>query len=78
MGSGASLIPDGCPSHRRDLRAFPPFLRQRRFNKGEDKPFGAVNGVLHTVLQMVEKGATHFGVATDHVIESFRNGLWPG
>jgi 5'-3' exonuclease len=37
-----------------------------------------VTGVLHTVLQMVEKGATHVGVATDHVIESFRNQLWPG
>jgi 5'-3' exonuclease len=37
-----------------------------------------VVGVLHTVLQMIEKGATHVGVATDHVIESFRNGLWPG
>lgn len=35
-------------------------------------------GVLHTVLQMIEKGATHIGVATDHVIESFRNRLWPG
>ena len=39
---------------------------------------GAVRLVLHTLLQMVEEGATHFGVATDHVIESFRNGLWPG
>jgi 5'-3' exonuclease len=37
-----------------------------------------VAGVLHTVLQMIEKGATHIGVATDHVIESFRNRLWPG
>jgi 5'-3' exonuclease len=37
-----------------------------------------VTGVLHTILQMVEKGATHIGVATDHVIESFRNELWPG
>jgi 5'-3' exonuclease len=37
-----------------------------------------VTGVLHTILQMVEKGATHIGVATDHVIESFRNGLYPG
>ena len=54
------------------------FYGQRRFNKGEDRPFGAVNGVLHTVLQMIEKGATHVGVATDHVIESFRNQLWPG
>ncbi len=35
-------------------------------------------GVLNTVLQMVEEGATHVGVATDHVIESFRNGLWAG
>ena len=34
--------------------------------------------MLHTVLQMIEKDATHIGVATDHVIESFRNGLWPG
>ena len=57
---------------------FRHFYGQRRFNKGEDKPFGAVVGVLHTVLQMVEKDATHIGVATDHVIESFRNGLWPG
>ena len=57
---------------------FRHFYGQRRFNKGTDLPFGAVTGVLHTVLQMVEKGATHVGVATDHVIESFRNGLWPG
>jgi 5'-3' exonuclease len=34
--------------------------------------------VLQTVLQMLEQGATHIGVATDHVIESFRNRLWPG
>lgn len=39
---------------------------------------GAVRGVLATVLQMLEGGATHVGVATDHVIESFRNDLWPG
>ena len=38
---------------------------------------GAVAGVLGTVVQMLEAGATHIGVATDHVIESFRNGLWP-
>jgi 5'-3' exonuclease len=41
-------------------------------------PFSAAAGVLHTVLQMLEEGATHIGVATDHVIESFRNDLWPG
>src|ERR1044072_5988093 len=38
---------------------------------------GAVRGVIHSVLSMIEKGATHLGVATDHVIESFRNELWP-
>ena len=56
---------------------FRHFYGQRRFNKGKDKPFGAVVGVLHSVLEMFEKGATHVGVATDHVIESFRNDLWP-
>ena len=56
---------------------FRHFYGLRRFNKGQDKPFGAVNGVLVTVLQMIEEGATHIGVATDHVIESFRNQLWP-
>jgi len=39
---------------------------------------GAVRGVVGTVLMMLEEGATHLGVATDHVIESFRNDLWPG
>jgi len=57
---------------------FRHFYGLRRFNKGEDKPLGAVIGVLNTVLQMIETGATHVGVATDHVIESFRNTLWPG
>lgn len=41
-------------------------------------PFGAVAGVLGTVIQMLEAGATHIGVATDHIVESFRNELWPG
>jgi 5'-3' exonuclease len=57
---------------------FRHFYGLRRFNKGEDRPYGAVIGVLNTVLQMIETGATHIGVATDHVIESFRNALWPG
>ena len=57
---------------------FRHFYGLRRFNKGADPPFGAVIGVLQTVLQMIETGATHVGVATDHVIESFRNRLWPG
>jgi 5'-3' exonuclease len=56
---------------------FRHFYGQRSWNKGKDKPFGAVAGVLHSVLEMVETGATHIGVATDHVIESFRNDLWP-
>ncbi|MGQ0712703.1 MAG: 5'-3' exonuclease [Gemmatimonadaceae bacterium] len=55
---------------------FRHFYGLRRFTK-EDRPFGAVVGVLNTVLQMAEAGGTHFGVATDHVIESFRNDLWP-
>jgi 5'-3' exonuclease len=57
---------------------FRHFYGLRRFTKGEDRPFGAVVGVLQTVLQMIEQGATHVGVATDHVIESFRNRLWAG
>ena len=55
---------------------FRHFYGLRRFNKGNDKPFGAVVGVLNGVLEKIEKGATHLGVATDHVIESFRNKLW--
>jgi 5'-3' exonuclease len=39
---------------------------------------GAVRGVLTSVLSMIENGATHIGVATDHVVESFRNDLYPG
>jgi 5'-3' exonuclease len=57
---------------------FRHFYGIRRFNKGHDPPFGAVVGVLGTVLQMLETGATHIGVATDHVVESFRNDMWPG
>lgn len=54
---------------------FRQFYGIRRFSK-TDPPFGAVLGVLRTVAQMIETGATHIGVATDHVIESFRNDLW--
>jgi 5'-3' exonuclease len=66
---------------------FRHFYGLRRFNKGVDRPYGAVVGALQTVLQMIEngdrvkgsasRGATYLGVATDHVIESFRNRLWP-
>jgi 5'-3' exonuclease len=57
---------------------FRHFYGLRRFSKGEERPLGAVAGVLHTVLEMIEAGATHLGVATDHVIESSRNQLWSG
>jgi 5'-3' exonuclease len=65
---------------------FRHFYGLRRFthvkgsaSRGVDRPFGAVVGVLQTVLQIIESenGATYLGVATDHVIESFRNRLWP-
>ena len=57
---------------------FRHFYGLRRFTKGQDRPFGAVAGVLNGVLEMMENDVTHVGVATDHVIESFRNQLWPG
>src|SRR5439155_8623853 len=44
---------------------------------GEGIEVAATRGVLGTVLQMLSEGVTHLGVATDHVIESFRNDLWP-
>ena len=75
---------------------FRHFYGLRRFTKGKDRPYGAVVGVLQTVLQMIDpvKGSAsrgqsvegldsngqcdaYLGVATDHVIESFRNRLWP-
>src|SRR4029453_7422890 len=65
---------------------FRHFYGLHRFTKGKDRPYGAVVGVLQTVLQMIEngdrvkgsttRGPTYLGVATDHVIESFRNRLW--
>jgi 5'-3' exonuclease len=56
---------------------FRQFYGRRRARRGEDAPLGAVSGVLHSLLEMLEQGTTHLGVATDHVIESFRNALWP-
>ena len=56
---------------------FRHFYGVRRFKKS-DPPYGAVAGVLRGVVQLLEDGATHVGVATDHIIESFRNRLWPG
>jgi 5'-3' exonuclease len=57
---------------------FRHFYGNRNRDTKGDRPFGAVAGVLGTVAQMLAGGATHIGVATDHVIESFRNDLWPG
>jgi len=57
---------------------FRHFYGLRRFTRDRDPPHGAVVGVLNGVLQLMENRATHVGVATDHVIESFRNELWPG
>src|SRR5437763_2311032 len=57
---------------------FRHFFGRRRGGAAADRPMGAAAGVLHTVLETIEAGATHIGVATDHVIESFRNDLWPG
>ena len=54
------------------------FYGRLRFEKPGTAPLGAVAGVLHSILEMIEKGATHIGVGTDHVIESFRNDLWAG
>jgi len=56
---------------------FRHFYGLRRFHK-TDPPFGAVSGVLGMIAKMIEDGATHIGVATDHIIESFRNELWAG
>ena len=62
---------------------FRHFYGLRRFtrvkgsaSRGVDRPYGAVVGVLQGVLAMIEQGDTFIGVATDHVIESFRNRLW--
>lgn len=57
---------------------FRHFYGARRANNGADTRFGGVRGVLHGVLAMLETGGTHVGVATDHIIESFRNRLWGG
>ncbi|MFN2530115.1 MAG: 5'-3' exonuclease H3TH domain-containing protein [Pyrinomonadaceae bacterium] len=56
---------------------FRHFYGIRRFKK-TDPPFGAVSGVLRMIAKMIADGASHIGVATDHVIESFRNQLWSG
>ena len=57
---------------------FRQFYGAQRHRSESSMATAGVVGVLASVLQLLEDGATHVGVATDHVIESFRNGLWPG
>ena len=57
---------------------FRQFYGAQRHRSASSMATAGVVGVLGSVLQLLEEGATHVGVATDHVIESFRNGLWPG
>ncbi len=53
-------------------------LFRQHFGRPDPGEFGATKGVLSSMLMMLGEGVTHLGVASDHVIESFRNDLWPG
>src|SRR6202453_2205091 len=57
---------------------FRQFFGQPPRDADDGREIGAARGVVTSVLSMLADGATHVGVATDHVIESFRNDLWPG
>ena len=57
---------------------FRHFFAVPRTKDKDGREVGAVKGVLSSIRGMINGGATHVGVATDHVIESFRNQLWPG
>src|SRR5215510_11122080 len=57
---------------------FRHFFALPRVSDVNGQEIAAVRGVLNSVLSMIERGATHIGVATDHVVESFRNDLYPG
>jgi 5'-3' exonuclease len=57
---------------------FRHFFAVPRARDAEGREVGAVRGVVGSLLGMINRGATHLGVATDHVIESFRNDLWAG
>ncbi len=63
---------DGTYELFRHFYALPP----QRNSAGQE--VAATRGVLGSIISMLESGVTHIGVATDHVIESFRNDLWPG
>jgi 5'-3' exonuclease len=79
-GQGGSAYDGAVVVHLLDgtYELFRQFHGRRRFARSGDGPWAAATGVLHSILQMLETGTTHVGVATDHVIESFRNDLWPG
>src|SRR3954463_3911138 len=53
------------------------FFALPRHSNRDDLEVAATRGVVGSMLTLLEEGATHVGVATDHVIESFRNDLWP-
>src|SRR5947209_8567726 len=53
-------------------------LFRHHFGRRPQVPRGATKGVLTMMMNMLEDGVTHVGVASDHVIESFRNDLWDG
>jgi 5'-3' exonuclease len=53
-------------------------LFRQHFGRPDPGPYGAAVGVAGSTLALVEEGATHLGIASDHVIESFRNDLWAG
>ncbi|NRF67274.1 flap endonuclease [Aquincola sp. S2] len=57
---------------------FRQFYGLQRIPEAKRRRWDAAVGVLQSILEMIEQDATHLGVATDHVIESFRNALWPG
>ena len=65
-------VVDGTYELFRHYYALPPA------RDADGREVAAVRGVLASLRGMLQAGATHIGVATDHVIESFRNGLWPG
>jgi 5'-3' exonuclease len=57
---------------------FRQYFGQPPRQSADGREVGAVRGVLVSLMAMLADGATHMGVATDHVVESFRNDLWPG
>src|SRR6266850_4716049 len=57
---------------------FRHFFAVPSFKDARGREVGAVRGVVNSIKGMIDRGATHIGVATDHVIESFRNDLYPG